>query len=93
MGGAKEAAIFFERIYFEHDLEQFRKMTHDRSPVLRLSESADGRDPPRHRELLAPLGLAHEMRSAFTAGGRLWGSMYLIRERGRPDFAPARPHF
>lgn len=88
MGGAKEAAIFFERLYFEHDLELFRKMTRDRSPVLLISKSTDGYDSPRHRELLAPLGLAHEMRSAFTAGGRMWGSMDLIRERGRPDFVP-----
>lgn len=89
MGGAKEAAIFFERIYFEHDLEQLRQMAHDRNPVLLLSESTVGRldDSPRHRELLAPLGLAHEMRTVFTAGGRMWGSMDLIRERGRPDFA------
>lgn len=88
MGGAKEAAIFFERIYLEHDLEQLRKMTHDRNPVLVLSERADGYDSPRHRELLAPLGLAHEMRSVFTANGRMWGSMDLIRERGRPGFGP-----
>ncbi|MDQ4107107.1 MAG: GAF domain-containing protein, partial [Actinomycetota bacterium] len=88
MGGAKEAAIFFERIYFEHDLEQLRKMARERSPVLLLSESTVGYNSPRRRELLAPLGLAHEMRVAFTAGGRMWGSMDLIRERGRPDFVP-----
>lgn len=83
MGGAEEATIFFERIYFEHDLDQFRKMTRDRSPVL-LSEIPE--DSPRHRELLGPLGLAHEMRAAFVAGGYMWGSMDLIREKGRPGF-------
>ncbi len=42
----------------------------------------------RYRELLGPLGLAHEMRGVFVAGGRMWGSMDLIRGKGSPDYAP-----
>jgi DNA-binding CsgD family transcriptional regulator len=40
----------------------------------------------RYAEYLRPLGLAYEMRGAFTSGGYLWGSMDLIRESGSPDF-------
>src|SRR5215204_88234 len=90
MGGAKEAAIFFNHLYFEYDMDQLREMARSRRPVVLLSESADGRleNSPRYRELLKPLGLAHEMSSIFTAGGLMWGSMDLIREKGRPDYEP-----
>ncbi len=55
-----------------------------------LSELTGGKleRSPRYRELTGPLGLAHEARGAFTAGGTLWGSMDLTREKGRPDFEP-----
>lgn len=90
MGGAEEAEIFFERLYFEHDLTQLTKMARDRRPVALLSDTAGGRleRSARHRELLGPLGLAHEMRVVFSTGGSMWGSMDLIREKGRPDFEP-----
>src|SRR5829696_3930275 len=42
----------------------------------------------RYAEYLRPLGLAYEMRGAFTSGGYLWGSMDLIRESGSSDFKP-----
>lgn len=87
--GAKEAAVFFERLYFEHDLDLFRGMTHARAPVLLLSETVERlEDSLRYRELLGPLGLAHEVRGVFVAGGRMWGSVDLIRGKGSPDYAP-----
>ncbi len=43
MGGAKEAAIFFDRLYFEYGMDQFREMAQSRRPVVLLSESVDGR--------------------------------------------------
>lgn len=89
MGGAEEAEIFFERLYFEHDMIQLKKMAREGRPVALLSENGGRLErSPRYRELLGPLGLAHEMRGVFTAGGRMWGSMDLIRERGRPEFEP-----
>lgn len=87
MGGVEEAAIFFERLYFEHGLDRCKDMSRSRRPVALLSETAGGLErTARYRELLRPLGLAHEMTGVFTAGGYMWGSMDLIRERGRPDF-------
>ncbi|QYJ16175.1 hypothetical protein Rxycam_02006 [Rubrobacter xylanophilus DSM 9941] len=95
MGGAEEAALFFERLYFEHDLEQLHAMARERTAVALLSESTDGRPErsQRYRELLGPLGLAHEARTVFAAGGYLWGSMDLIRARGTPDFSPREAAF
>jgi DNA-binding CsgD family transcriptional regulator len=90
MGGAEEATIFFDRLYFEHDMDLFRRMAESRRPVVLLSETTGGRleHSPRYLELLRPLGLAHEMRGAFSSGGYMWGSMDLIRESGSPDFKP-----
>ncbi len=90
MGGAEEAAIFFDRLYFEHGLDQLRNMVQSRRPVKLLSENAGGRleRSVRYLELLRPLGLAHEMSGVFTAGGFMWGSMDLIRAKGQPDFEP-----
>lgn len=86
MGGIEEAAIFFEHLYFEHDLYRFRNMVLSRRQVVLLSESGRPERTARYRELLRPLGLAHEMSGVFTAGGYMWGSMDLIREAGSPDF-------
>ncbi len=89
MGGADEAAIFFERLYFEHH-QSVRRMMDARQPVALLSETTGGHleRSTRYVEYLRPLGLAYEMRGAFTSGGYLWGSMDLIRGSGDPDFEP-----
>ncbi len=89
MGGADEAAIFFERLYFDHH-QGVRRMVDTHQPVALLSESTGGdlERSARYLEYLRPLGLAYEMRGAFTSGGYLWGSMDLIRESGSPDFKP-----
>lgn len=95
MGGAEEAAIFFERLYFEHDLEKFRRMASSRNPAVLLSGLAGGglERSARYGELLRPLGLAHEMRGVFTCGGYLWGSMDLIRAKGHSNFGPRQVAF
>jgi DNA-binding CsgD family transcriptional regulator len=89
MGGADEAAIFFERLYFEHH-QSVRRMADIHQSVALLSETTGGdlERSTRYMEYLRPLGLAYEMRGAFTSGGYLWGSMDLIRESGSPDFMP-----
>ncbi len=89
MGGAEEAAVFFERLYFEHH-QSVRRMADTKQSVALLSETTGGNleRSTRYVEYLRPLGLAYEMRGAFTSGGYLWGSMDLIRESGSPDFEP-----
>ena len=90
--GEKEAAIFFDHLYFEHDMSPFERMTQDRRPVELLSESTGGKleRSPRYRELIGPTGFGHEARIILTAGGARWGSMDLTREAGRPTSSPAR---
>jgi DNA-binding CsgD family transcriptional regulator len=42
---------------------------------------------PRFRDLLAPRGVAHELRASLVSDGRCWGCLGLYRDRGSPDFA------
>ena len=88
MGGEEEARVFLERVYFEDDPNAYSALAQTRRSTLLLSEATGGRldRSLRYRELLAPLGHAHELRGVFTVGRELWGATELTRERGRPDF-------
>jgi DNA-binding CsgD family transcriptional regulator len=87
LGGADDIFWSLERLYFEHH-QSVRRMMDIHQSVALLSETTGGdlERSTRYLEYLRPLGLAHEMRGAFTSGGYLWGSMDLIRESGSPDF-------
>ncbi len=89
LGGADDSFWSLERLYFEHH-QSVRRMMDIHQSVALLSETTGGdlERSTRYVEYLRPLGLAHEMRGAFTSGGYLWGSMDLIRESGSPDFKP-----
>ena len=89
LGGADDIFWSLERLYFDHH-RNVRRMVGTQQSVALLSETTGGdlERSTRYAEYLRPLGLAHEMRGAFTSGGYLWGSMDLIRESGSPDFEP-----
>src|SRR5215207_9461315 len=89
MGGADDNFWSLERLYFDHH-QSVRRMADTHQPVALLSETTGGdlERSTRYAEYLRPLGLAYEMRGAFTSGGYLWGSMDLTRESGSPDFEP-----
>lgn len=89
MGGEDDIFWSLERLYFEHH-RSVRQMADTHQSVALLSETTGGdlERSTRYVEYLHPLGLAHEMRGAFTSGGYLWGSMDLVRESGSPDFEP-----
>lgn len=89
LGGADDTFWSLERLYFEHH-QSVRRMMDINQSVALLSQTTGGdlERSTRYVEYLRPLGLAHEMRGAFTSGGYLWGSMDLIREPGSPDFEP-----
>jgi DNA-binding CsgD family transcriptional regulator len=89
LGGGDDIFWSLERLYFDHH-ESVRRMMDIHQSVALLSETTGGdlERSTRYVEYLRPLGLAHEMRGAFTSGGYLWGSMDLIRESGSPDFKP-----
>lgn len=59
-----------------------------RLAAVRLSESTRGRleRALRYRELMVPMGLGHEVRGVFAAGGKIWGSISAHRETASPDF-------
>src|SRR4028119_645303 len=88
-GGENDTFWSFEHLYFEHH-QSVRRMVDTHQSVALLSETTDGdlERSARYVEYLRPLGLAYEMRGAFTSGGFLWGSMDLIRESGSLDFEP-----
>jgi DNA-binding CsgD family transcriptional regulator len=89
LGGADDIFWALERLYFEHH-QSVRRMVDIHQSVALLSETTGGdlERSTRYAEYLRPLGLAYEMRGAFTSGGYLWGSMDLIRESGSRDFEP-----
>jgi DNA-binding CsgD family transcriptional regulator len=87
-GSDSEAGdAFFDRVYFEEDMDQLAALLRKRRAVQLLSESTGGRleRSLRYRELLRPQGLKHELGSAFIDSS-LWGGMDLMREAGDPDF-------
>jgi DNA-binding CsgD family transcriptional regulator len=86
-GGENDTFWSLEHLYFEHH-QSVRRMVDTHQSVALLSETTGGDldRSARYAEYLRPLGLAYEMRGAFTSGGYLWGSMDLIRESGSPDF-------
>lgn len=86
-GGGGDEATFFDHVYFEEDLRQTRAMVREGRPVQLLSRSTGGRldRSLRYREILKPLGFAHELGSVF-ADGSAWGGMDLIRGADAPDF-------
>ena len=88
-GGENDTFWSLEHLYFEHH-QSVRRMVDTHQSVALLSETTGGdlERSARYVEYLRPLGLAYEMRGAFTSGGYLWGSMDLIRESGSPDFEP-----
>ena len=79
--------VFFDRVYFEEDLDQLTAMLRHKRPVQLLSQTTGGKldRSLRYRELLKPQGFAYELGSAFIEGS-LWGGMDLIRQAGDRDF-------
>src|SRR5215207_1531180 len=79
-GGENDTFWSLEHLYFEHH-QSVRRMVDTHQSVALLSETTGGdlERSTRYLEYLRPLGLAYEMRGAFTSGGYLWGSMDLLR--------------
>ena len=73
----------------EHDLHRFTDLARQPSPVGTLGGGALGEDrSPRLHEILAEQGFSRELRLALRDRATLWGALVLLRERGRPPFAP-----
>lgn len=75
----------------EPDFNKFTELARRRPPVASLSEATGGdlNRSRRQRELRRPHGFEDELRAALTTDSGTWGGLVLMRESGRPHFAPA----
>ena len=85
---AKVARLALERVQFEDDVTPFGWMVNRRLAAVSLSESTGGtlERALRYREIMAPLGIEHELRGVFALDDELWGSVTAMREAASPDF-------
>ncbi len=76
--------------YLAADVNKFADLAAAPHPVGLLSQATDGqpRRSLRWREMLRPNGFDAELRASFVDGAGCWGSLILVRDRGRPDFDP-----
>jgi DNA-binding CsgD family transcriptional regulator len=70
------------------DVNTFAGLARRRVTVGTLSRATGGHPErsARHRELLAPSGIPHELRAAFVSRGRCWGAVHIARRDDQPDF-------
>jgi DNA-binding CsgD family transcriptional regulator len=88
IGGETERRTYLEHVYFEEEWDEQRRMVQNRVSVALLSEVTGGKLERclRWREIIGPLGFGHDLVSLCTVGHEQWGTLCLLRERGRPDF-------
>ena len=74
--------------YLADDVNRFADLAAARHPVGLLSQATGGQPERslRWREMLRPNGFDAELRVAFVDGAGCWGSLILVRDRGRSDF-------
>jgi hypothetical protein len=74
--------------YCVADVNKFAELARRRPCVGVISRATDGtpEHSPRYRDLLKPLGIAHELRAAFVSAENCWGACALYRDDSRPDF-------
>ncbi|MFI6054586.1 LuxR C-terminal-related transcriptional regulator [Streptomyces violascens] len=72
------------------DLHPFTQLVNGSSLVGVLGHGTlEGRRSARLHDIMAPQGFGSELRMALATDGTLWGTLILLRERGRVPFSPA----
>ena len=73
------------------DVNALTDLARGRQAVATLDGATQGdrQRSPRYRGVLAPDGLAHELRAVFRDGHGAWAAMVLMRGDGAPDFSAA----
>jgi DNA-binding CsgD family transcriptional regulator len=76
--------------YLADDVNKFADLAAALHKVGVLSQATDGQPQRslRWQEMLRPNGFDAELRVSFVDGAGCWGSLILVRDRGRPDFDP-----
>lgn len=84
--GVARAAL--ERAQFADAVTPFGWMARRYLAAVALSESTGGKldRALRYREVMTPLGAAHEVRGVFAIDGEIWGSISAMRGVGSSDF-------
>jgi len=74
--------------YAVDDVNRFADLARRDRKASTLDEATGGRaeTSPRHRDLLAPVGLGPELRCAFVADRVVWGALILVRRAGSAEF-------
>ena len=74
--------------YLAEDVNKFADLAAAPHKVGVLSQATDGQPQRslRWQEMLRPNGFDAELRVSFVDSGGCWGSLILVRDRGRPDF-------
>ncbi|MEV0070925.1 LuxR C-terminal-related transcriptional regulator [Amycolatopsis sp. NPDC050768] len=83
--------LFLDNEFGRDDVNKFATLATAARPVASL-DSTTRRDRPaseRYREIMRPLGLGDELRSALIAGGQCWGYLCLHREDHELGFTGA----
>ena len=85
------ASQFLSNEYLEDDVNKFRRLASERSPVATLDRATGNHRPgsARSREIMAPMGLGDELRVALRSGGVCWGFLCLHREEATAGFTEA----
>lgn len=81
--------------YAVPDVNKFAYLARRRRPagVLGMATGGLPEQSPRYRDLLAPLGIGHELRLAFVVEGQCWGACSLYRGPDQSDFDEADAQF
>jgi DNA-binding CsgD family transcriptional regulator len=79
---------FVENELLEPDFAKFRDLARRPRPVTTLHEETHGEPErsARYRKIHRELGFGAELRAVFRSGGACWGSVALVRDRGKPNF-------
>lgn len=85
---AAAAALFLDNEFSREDVNKFTSLAESADPVGSLDRATRGHRlaSARYREIMGPLGLGDELRTALIAGKECWGVMCLHREEAAHGF-------
>lgn len=83
--------LFLENEFGRADVNKFAALAESADPVGSLDRATHGERSasPRYREIMGPLGLGDELRSAFVTKNGCWGTLCLHREDASHGFDAA----